>query len=150
MLWVWELKFNTFLASYSARGLYQETIQRYMQTNFHPVSISTISRILTQLTKQEYCDHIEERTQKYGRKRMKFFRKTSLKKVLNDRIGYAIKEFEDISSKLEIIKADALKGADDNNDDLLSLITNLQDVYSLSKKLYQRLQEMSEKELNSL
>jgi len=81
---------------------------------------------------------------------MKFFRKTSLKKVLNDRIGYAIKEFEDISSKLEIIKADALKGADDNNDDLLSLITNLQDVYSLSKKLYQRLQEMSEKELNSL
>jgi DNA-binding PadR family transcriptional regulator len=132
-----------------ADGLDQEMIQRYIETNFHPVSISTISRILNQLTEQEYCDYVEERTHNYGRKRMKFFRKTSLKKVLLDRIDYAIQEFDAISTQLEKIKADALTDAS-NNSDLISLITYLQDVYSLSKKLYQRLQAMSESELRTL
>ncbi|NHI94918.1 MAG: hypothetical protein EAX96_20685 [Candidatus Lokiarchaeota archaeon] len=132
------------------QGLDQETIQGYIETNFKPVSVSTISRILNQLTNQGYCDSIEERTEDHGRKRLKFFRKESFKKLFENRINYSILEFEGISTKLNLIKNDILKINNNENEELLELIDYLNEFYRISKKIYEQIKKMSQEELRSL
>ena len=132
------------------QGMDQETIQGYIETNFKPVSVSTISRILNQLTSQEYCDSIEERTEDHGRKRLKFFRKGSFKKLFENRINYNILEFEGISNRLKMIKKSALNDNKSENKELLELIDYLNEFYTITKKIYERIKKMTQEELSSL
>ena len=106
--------------------------------------------ILNQLTSQEYCDSIEERTEDHGRKRLKFFRKGSFKKLFENRINYNILEFEGISNRLKMIKKSALNDNKSENKELLELIDYLNEFYTITKKIYERIKKMTQEELSSL
>ena len=130
------------------QGLDQETIQGFIETNFKPVSVSTISRILNLLTSQGYCDSIEERTEDHGRKRLKFFRKGSFKKLFENRINYSILEFERISKTLKMIKKSALNDDKTENKELVELIDYLNEFYVISKRIYEQIKKMTQEELS--
>jgi hypothetical protein len=101
------------------------------------------------MTKQHYIDFIEEKSD-YGRKRQKYFSRSSFKEISIDRLKYNIEEGAHILAELEKVKTNIPTEKLKDNQELLELLDQIKKIFEVLTELYNIFAGMMEEKFKNL